>query len=648
MLFVALSLGAVAASVIFLRYKRTGCSHHPITFVVVLVTLIAGAFFSEHAGNHERNQTLRFVSGLAPTFAHGMTTRGHAEITLDTSPEDPTYLLLIERQITWLRLNPQVADIYTYRRGPDGKVVFIVDSETDYNHDGKFEGDREDRTPIGYVYETANEKNFRALAGEQVFDTELIADEWGSFISFNQPMYDAEGRVEAVLGMDFDAAIWLNPILWGRAAPLLISLVFLLGTLVASSLITLMQSEIDDHKRTGHSLQEARIEAERANRVKSEFLATMSHEIRTPMNSLIGFSNLLCDTPLTREQRDYTQTLRSSANSLLSLLNDILDFTKIESGHLEIEKAPFDVNTTLASVVSLLSPRALEKNIPIHLQDHTADLKLIGDSHRLRQILINLVSNAVKFTETGAITVSAHWDPAHGTGDTGTLRCEVTDTGIGIPPETIRLLFQKFAQADASTTRRYGGTGLGLAISRELAQLMGGSLTVKSEVGQGSTFTLRIPAARHHGPIPPPAAVSASPIPLVPVKTAPSARILLVEDNATNRKLASILLGKLGYAVDIAVNGREALDKIEAHAYAGVLMDCEMPELDGYAATRALRLRERSRPGSPHLPVIALTANLVGGTEQKCLDAGMDLYLTKPIKLEELRTALSLIPRRPA
>ena len=252
------------------------------------------------------------------------------------------------------------------------------------------------------------------------------------------------------------------------------------------------------------------------------------------------------------------------------------------------------------------------------------------------------MSNAVKFTPKGTITVTARWT-ASGNANEGALRCDVIDTGIGIPADTMKLLFEKFTQADASTTRRYGGTGLGLAISRELAQLMGGKLTVQSTVHQGSIFTLTLPASLHTGPLPARTSAPAipPPNPADAPPPAPAGRILLVEDNPTNRKLATIMLERLGYDVDIATNGHEALDRVFSQTYRAVLMDCEMPELDGFEATRRIRQLEQRQPDHPHIPVIALTANAMDGTADRCRKAGMDVFLTKPILLPQLKEALA-------
>lgn len=310
---------------------------------------------------------------------------------------------------------------------------------------------------------------------------------------------------------------------------------------------------------------------------------------------------------------------------------------------MDLEHIPFSIHECVRAVVDLFHPRAAEKDLELRLNLPPDDLLPMGDPFRLRQILINLMSNAVKFTSTGSITLSAQWTP-HGDGHHGELRFDVIDTGIGIPADTVDQLFEKFTQADTSTTRRYGGTGLGLAISRELTHLMGGTLRVQSVVNQGSTFTLVLPTRLHSGEISPssvmpPAAIEE--IETTPATSSPKGSILLVEDNATNRKLATIMLERLGYTVNIAVNGNEALEMVARHTYQAVLMDCEMPELDGFEATRLIREREKANPDQPRLPVIALTANVMEGVEARCREAGMDVYLTKPIQLGKLKATLT-------
>ncbi|MBX3747403.1 MAG: response regulator [Verrucomicrobiae bacterium] len=560
-----------------------------------------------------------------------------------------------------------------------------------------------------------------------------------------------------------------------------------------------LRLEIEERIRIEDELKQTAARAEEANRAKSDFLATMSHEIRTPMNGVIGCTNLLLDTPLSDEQRDYAETIQSSGHSLLNLLNDILDFSKIEAGHLALESVPFPVAAAVEEVFDLLAPQAEARQIELVLHPGLDSLPQgLGDVSRFRQVLLNLVGNAIKFTARGHVALQVGIDhPDH---PSPRLRFAIHDTGIGIPRDKISILFHRFQQVDSSTTRRYGGTGLGLAICRCLVERMGGTIGVESVPGRGSTFWFTLPIAPAHahdegpaalvhpadlarlrvlvvddldinrrvlttqlhrwhlvchaaasadealeclqsaaaagepfhialldylmpgtdgatlgarilqdptlrstalimltsgsqrgdarrfldagfagfllkpvvrprqlldvlaqawtnhplriapGPSSPPLAPdpSQSPVPSPPTQpngNHPRRRVLLAEDNPVNQRVGIRMLERLGCRVDVAGNGREAVQMVRRFPYELVFMDCLMPDMDGYESTRAIRQLERQRVGLLHapsrrLPIVALTANAMTGDRERCLDAGMDDHLAKPVTLAELKKVL--------
>jgi PAS domain S-box-containing protein len=394
--------------------------------------------------------------------------------------------------------------------------------------------------------------------------------------------------------------------------------------------------DISERRRFEQELEAARDEALEASRLKSQFLATMSHEIRTPMNAIIGLTTLLQSGDLNAGQRRRVDGIQQASQALRAIIDDILDFSKIEAGRLILDDVNFDLDTVIYEAIGLLSGAANAKNLSLaatRQPDVSTDLR--GDPARLRQILLNLVSNAIKFTEQGSVTVRTLLaEPAAEDGALS-VRIEVTDTGVGIPADKQANLFDPFVQADASTTREFGGTGLGLAISRRLAEAMGGHLDMYSVAGEGSTFacTIAFPASA-------PIAAKASSVgsEVRPRGPAGGAKLLLVEDNDLNRLVAVEILTRLGYSIDIATDGSQAVSMAQTSQYQAILMDCQMPTMDGYTATATIRQWES---GGQRTPIIALTASVYAEDQERCRAAGMDDFLPKPLDLDRLAATLA-------
>ncbi len=605
--------------------------------VVTLIFVVPGVFDVRAAEREERERLVSTVAGFAPVYAHELQSLGHRRIKIDTPPDDPTYLALIEAQKRWTAANPRVSDIYTFHRLPDGRLALWVDSETDYDHDGQFRGDLEARTEIGEPYdeESTSRALLRSFEGRPAFDDEMRADRWGTSVSAFYPMYDDAGHVDAVLGVDYPANEWIARLAHARRtriAQLLSVYALLLATL---TLLAGQYFKLLGARRQERELLDGKRTAEIASKAKSDFLANMSHEMRPPLNGILGMADLLRDTELDPQQREFVATMKISAQHMLEVVDDLLDFSKIEAGKIVLERIACSPREVVENVLAIVQPAATAKGITVvaEIAPEVPDA-VMSDPTRLKQVVLNLAGNAVKFTERGGVAIRvgvATHDKRR------RLRIEVRDSGTGIEPEKLATIFEKFTQADSSTTRRFGGTGLGLAITRDLVTLMDGTVSAESTPGVGSSFRIEMP---YEATMRPPPLVTSTPRAIQADLT--GMRVLLVEDVDVNRRVMTALLRKLGCAIDHAVNGVDAVDAVRTRHFDVVLMDCQMPVMDGYEATARIRGLGGSKAA---VSIVALTANALADDRERCLSAGMDDFLTKPIQREQVVSILSRVAR---
>lgn len=551
----------------------------------------------------------------------------------------PEYQRLL-RQLTKIRIvNPDLRFVYiTNLRLSDRKVVFLIDTEPPSSEDYLFPGEEYDEAPqeMKDMFSTGKAK----LIGP-------YRDRWGYWISGLAPIKRDSGEIVGIIGMDIHAKRFIANVAGARLTGIIIS--FLLAVIGAGVGLIMQRNqmleltnealvdEVSQRKRAEQRLREAKRAAEQANQAKSEFLARMSHEIRTPMTVMLGIGDLLMDAELPKEQAELVELFRTTGDGLLRLINDILDLSKVEAGRLELECERFDLQELVEKSVAVMKLMVLEKNVKLLWAiDPGTPLWLKGDAAHLRQVVVNLLGNAVKFTDEGEVELAVRLAAKQPDDDRVCLHFDVRDTGIGVPADKLEHIFERFAQADPSTTRRFGGTGLGLSICKSLVELMGGNISVQSVEGMGTTFTFSIvlekcsPPADHESKRSWESCESGQ-----DGTPEQNGRILLVEDSDAIQLLINYYLKNTGHVFEVARNGEAGLRKFAEGGFDIVFMDLEMPVMDGFDACKRMRRFERDNGRMP-TPIIALTAHAYDEYADRCAEVGFDALVTKPFHREDL------------
>ncbi len=595
-------------SIITLKISKTEIAK--IVFVGILYFFISILLLSKIYLIFE-SKTKEKLLGYAPTYAKAFELLGHDKVNKNTLNDDQFYLNFIELEKEWQNVNPYVSDIYTMKKDIDGTIYLMIDSETDYNKNGIFDGDREQRTSIGDKYDKFIPELMKAFEGESTFTEKIYTDKWGTWVSAFVPIKNKNKKIDAVLGVDFASTIYIGEIQEKIFRSLLL-LIILFALLSALYIYNVKRIELIKSS----TLQ------------KEQFTASISHEIRTPVNGIIGASQILSETKITPDQKQYLEIISSCSNHLLELLNDVLDFSKIQSNKIILEDLDFNLIQLIETTILTFKILADSKSNVIDFKIKFAISNQVkGDPTRIRQILFNLLSNAIKFTEKGKITIVLE-KIINSTGEF--YKISIKDTGVGIKKEDQKKIFRPYIQADSSTTRKYGGTGLGLAICQQLCELMKGRIYFDSEINVGTNFYIELPLINSNVNV---------------IEDTKYSYIenfnfyaLIVDDIKVNQIILSSFLEKLGIKVLAVDNALQAYNVLESQKIDLIFMDCFMPDIDGFECARQITLNSKKYLDPL---IIAVTASAEQQDREKCSASGMKLFLTKPVTKESLKLILN-------
>ena len=575
-----------------------------------------------------KQKTFQDLDYIAEIFQN----KYHPAIQGPEDADSKIYIQLINSEKKWIDKEKNFyLDIYTIRKNATGQNILIVDSETDYNQDGRFDEEREQRTRIGEVYEKelpALEKVFSTY--QPAFDDVIYTDKWGTFISGFYPIFDKKGQFDAVVGVDFDAQ---KLILEAVFEDLIFSLLLIAFYLTWMSYLYNQYSSKLFYK----SLEESLKKNEESLKFQKQFVATVSHELRTPLNGMTGALNLIEFEKLNPNDLENMRIIRQCTHVLTDIVGDVLDLSKIESGQMSLEKKEFNLVDTVTNIRILFSKQMFHKGLKfdIEIDDQLNEYVFLTDELRLRQVLINFISNAYKFTVFGKIKLSVK---LLSVGESKSiLQFKVSDTGVGFSLEQEKRLFKAFSQADATITRKFGGTGLGLVICKNLIEMMDGELYFQSKPNYGTTFVFTIQAGLKKQIRKPQFLVEQK----LEKKTFYDLKVLVADDVMVNQVVLSKTLNKLGYKVELASNGIEVLERHETIGFDLIFMDCQMPLMDGFKATKEIRDLESKSHLNPVF-IVAVTGNSTAEDQKNCFDVGMNHFLAKPFHPEDIEKVIQL------